>query len=191
MTIVEAGHLGGYVAGGDRATTFPELWRWIVDDLKVGSVIDVGCGDGVAVDFFANLGVRVLGIDGVPQENDRIIEHDYTEGPVDWAAYPGWDEGVGLIWSCEFVEHVAEPYVPNFLETFRHGAIVLMTHADVGQPGYHHVNCRPADYWIGALAAIGYELSATLTEMTRAVARANPDPWNHYARSGLAFKRSG
>jgi len=161
-----------------------------VDEQKVESVLDVGCGDGVAVDFFAGLGAHVLGIDGVAQENDRIIQHDFTVGPVDWAAYPGWDEGVDLVWSCEFVEHVEEEYVPNFLESFRLGRLVLMTHADVGQPGYHHVNCRPAEYWIEALATIGYELASGITDLTRAIARANSAPSNHYARSGLAFRRA-
>jgi hypothetical protein len=45
-------HLGGYVEGGDPATYYPDLWKWFVETLMVRSVIDVGCGDGVALKYF-------------------------------------------------------------------------------------------------------------------------------------------
>lgn len=190
MTMVQAGHLGGYVPGGDEATIYPDLWRWLVEGpLSVRTVVDVGCGDGVAVRAFRDLGCLVRGVDGVPQDDTDIIEHDYTKGPL------GADSGrfmhaYQLVWSCEFVEHVEERYLPNFLATFKVGMYVLMTHADPGQPGWHHVNCRPADYWVGALAAAGFSLDPDLTATTRQLAAANPSPWNHYRRSGLAFVRN-
>lgn len=177
-------HLGGYVVGGDEATTFPHLWTWLVRDLGVSSVLDVGCGDGVALSYFRALGAHALGIDGVPQDDPHIACHDFTVGP-----YAGEIDDFDLVWSCEFVEHVEERYAPNFLEAFRRGRLVLMTHADVGQGGYHHVNCRPAAYWIGAMAAIGYALDEETTGNARRVAGLNPSPWNHFARSGLAFRR--
>lgn len=96
---------------------------------------------------------------------------------------------VDLVWSCEFVEHVEEQFVRNFLATFACAKYVLMSHALPGQDGHHHVNCRSADYWIGALAAIGYKHDETLTQVTRELAAQNTVPWNHYKRSGLAFIR--
>jgi hypothetical protein len=178
---VTAGHLGGYVAGGDPATVYPELWDWLVDWQGVRSVIDVGCGDGVALRHFEGRGCRVRGIEGVPQEHPAIMRWDYTEG----AYIPG--EAYDLAWSCEFVEHVEEQYVPNFLATFRCARLVLMTHAEPDQPGHHHVNCRDAAYWQAHLETIGYELDLALTTATRNIAAVNENPWNHYRRSGLAF----
>jgi len=32
---------------------------------------------------------------------------------------------------------------------------VIMTHAVVGQTGYHHVNCQNAPYWIAKMAEYG------------------------------------
>jgi hypothetical protein len=182
----EHGHLGGYIIGGDDATFYPHLWRWLVEEQGIRSVLDVGCGEGHAIDFFAELGCHVLGIEGVPQENERILQHDYTQRPY---SIPGWT--ADLAWSCEFVEHVEERHVPNFLPSFASAKLVLMTHAAPGQAGYHHVNCQPEAYWRGAMAAIGYVLDDELTQRTRLLAGMNRNPHNHYARSGLAFRTSG
>lgn len=184
-------HLGGYIVGGDEATYYPALWRWLVEEQGVLSMVDVGCGEGYACGYFASLECEATGIDGVDQTDTwrhdaSFIRHDYTKGKLGLSAL---DFEVDLCWSCEFVEHVEARFVPNFLETFACAELVLMTHADVGQIGHHHVNCQPADYWIGAMAAIGYALNADLTNTTRELARGNPSPWNHYLRSGLAFQR--
>lgn len=188
-------HLGGYVEGGDPATYYPELWDWLVKDFGVRSVIDVGCGDGVAVRHFQSLfdgaqNGEVLGVDGCKHENTDIIVHDYITGaftPCDGTRIP---KSYDLCWSCEFVEHVKERYVPNFLATFACAKHVLMTHAAPGQAGHHHVNCRPRDYWEGALAAIGFSFDATLTQVAREKAALNTNPWNHFKRSGLALTRN-
>lgn len=178
------GHLGGYLTGGDPDTTFPEMWEWLVKTWEVKSVVDVGCGDGNAVRHFRDLGCVAVGIDGVKQADPDIIEHDYERGPFIFI-----QREFDLAWSAEFVEHVEERFVPNFMATFRHARFVLITHADPGLPGWHHVNCRSDDYWEGVFAAHGFEFDASLTAMTRALASANPRPFNHYRRSGLAFRR--
>lgn len=175
-------HLGGFVIGGDPATYYPDLWKWLVHNLGVRSVVDVGCGEGHALKTFRTLGCSVLGVDGVKQADPDIVVHDYTLGPFT----NGWT--FDLAWSCEFVEHVEEQYVPNFLATFKRAKIVLMTHAEPGQAGYHHVNCRSSDYWQGAMAAAGFRLDIQLSDQTRQVSRLNTNPWNHYARCGLAFR---
>ena len=182
-------HLGGYIPGGDPATQFPDLWRWIIREEGVRSVLDVGCGEGQAVDFFEEE-IRsqhgsglILGIDGVPQDHPGIITHDF----VDRAFIPSGR--YDMIWSCEFVEHVEERFVPNFLETFSYGDLILMTHGEPGQAGHHHVNNQNWEYWMGAMASIGYFLDRELTRKTRELASLNDNQWNHYRRSGMAFRR--
>lgn len=148
------------------------------------SVLDVGCGDGQALNHFRSLGCDVVGVEGVPQNDPDIIEWDYTTGPY------RLEREFDLCWSCEFVEHVSELYVPNFLASFKAAHLVLLTHAEPGQQGYHHVNCQPSSYWEGALAAIGYVVDEGLTEQARRLAAMNTDSYNHFIRSGLAFCRS-
>lgn len=179
------GHLGGYIRGGDDATLYPDLWRWLVDTHGVHTVIDVGCGEGHSTEAFRGLGCHVLPIDGMPQPDVALfVQHDYTTFPfVPAARYD-------LAWVCEFVEHVHEVYEQNWLATVRAAELVLMTHAEPGQPGWHHVNCRPATYWVARMRESGYDLDALLTANARHMAASNPSPWNHFARSGLAFRRA-
>lgn len=190
MSFVEQGHLGGYIPGGDEATYYPELWTWLVEGPeKVECVLDVGCGDGAALDYFIDdLGIRGMGLEGVFQNHLGIQQHDFEKGIYEWGVPvpPEFD----LVWSCEFVEHVEEDFVPNFLDSFAKGKIVLMTHAVPGQDGYHHVNLQQARYWIEKMRSIDYTLDVDLTFKTRTLAGSNQSPWNHYVRSGLAFRRN-
>lgn len=180
-----AGHLGGYLAGGDPDTTYPEMWAWLVETWEVKSVLDIGCGDGNALRHFYDLGVTtLLGVEGVRQDQPGIVQHDYSTGPLPMAL-----DDFDLAWSAEFVEHVDEEFVPNFMATFHAARFALITHGEPGQPGWHHVNNQTADYWKGAFAAYGFEFDESLTAMTRAAASANTRPFNHYRRSGLAFRR--
>lgn len=183
--IVTKGHLGGYVKGGDDATYYPHMWSGLVKDLGVKTVLDVGCGEGHAIDYFDRIGAEAYGVDGIEQNRSDIAVHDYVLGPY-FVKRP-----FDLVWCCEFVEHVQECYLRNFLITFACAPWVLMTHADPEQPGYHHVNCRTADYWIGAMAAEGYQHNLAFQCWARAMASSNTNPWNHFVRSGLAFVRNG
>jgi hypothetical protein len=187
----ERPHLGGYIVGGDPATYYPHLWGWLVREHGVRSVLDVGCGEGHAARSFALLDCDVIAIDGVNQfSHDWQFQlHDYTLGPWPEKVLGTRLEGAtDLAWSCEFVEHVPEQHVPNFLPTFQMARMVAMTHAEPGQPGHHHVNCRTADYWIGAMAAAGFRFDAETTGQARLMAGMNRNPINHFARSGLVFR---
>lgn len=189
--IVEAGHLGGYVRHGDPNTLYPALFKWFRDDLGVRSVIDVGCGDGAALDVFAGLfGVKnVLGVEGVPQDHPRIICHDYTTGPyvpdAGGSVFRVVRRQFDLCWSAEFVEHVCEGYVDNFLATFASARMVAMTHAIPGQAGYHHMNCQPDLYWIQKLDSIGYYLDLELMWKGRKLV----PPESYFAKTGMIFRR--
>ncbi len=61
----QCGHLGGNVIGGDANTYYPELWRHLVSTFAAKSVLDVGCGEGNALEFFVSLGLRSVGMDGL------------------------------------------------------------------------------------------------------------------------------
>jgi hypothetical protein len=176
------GHLGGFIEGGDPRTYCPNVWDHFIHAEGVPSMVDVGCGIGVACEHFAAAGVHVTGIDGsgtaqamfrVP---GRFVLHDFTSGEI---YKPGW-----LAWSCEFVEHVESRYLPHVMSAFRYCSMVAMTYAAPGQDGHHHVNCQPADYWIGAFAAIGFAFDEPTTLRLRTL-----DPDTHFAERGMVFRR--
>lgn len=176
-------HLGGFVRGGDPDTQYPNLWQWLVSDAGMRSVLDVGCGDGAALETFSRLGATVAGVDGMAHDDPRITTHDYTTGPR------GGEETYDMVWSCEFVEHVEEQYIPNFMADFCRGELIAMTHGLPGQPGWHHVNCQPAEYWQAVMASYGYAFDTSLTNEARVKARFHGNPDNYFVRTGMIFLR--
>ena len=192
----EEGHLGGYIRAnskpapsglniehGDPDTWSPKLWLWAHDVLGVRSVVDVGCAEGHCARFFQGLGCEVLGIDGsVQAKRDSVIpnchiEHDFVSGPYEC------NRQFDLVWCCEFVEHVEERYCGNFLSTFRYSQkYIMMTYAQPGETGWHHVNCQPESYWIKKLEQIGFQFDPGLTKESRGQAESG-----HYHHKGLVF----
>jgi len=194
---ISEGHLGGYISAlhpcaldlglknGDPATYTPNLWRWLVDTLGVESVIDVGCGEGHAAAFFAGMGCLVQGIDGSFSAlrdsviSGRHVRHDFLNGPY----VP--ERSYDLAWSCEFVEHVEERFMEHYLKTFDCAShYLLMTAAPPGQPGWHHVNCQPSEYWIKHIEPRGFYFDEALTQEARTLAGSG-----HFAAQGLVFTR--
>jgi cyclopropane fatty-acyl-phospholipid synthase-like methyltransferase len=185
-------HLGGYIARsgshphGDWWTWCPSVWDWMAATFNLTTLIDVGCGEGHAIRYMLDhCCIDATGIDGMASARqagivppERILVHDFEQS-VPETGHPD------VIWSCEFVEHVEAEYVDNFLAVFhRAQKAVLMTHAEPGQQGYHHVNCQPAEYWISRMRARGFRLDQELTDHSRKLA-----PRTHWERSGLVFVR--
>jgi SAM-dependent methyltransferase len=176
--------LGGNIIGGDPETFHPPLWAWLIERFAPRSMLDVGCGEGHCVRHFAQLGVQAFGFDGLRANVERAVApialHDLRTGPF---VMP-----VDLVHCCEVVEHIDARYVDNVLRTLANGCVVAMTHALPGQPGYHHVNCQPAQYWIEGLEALGYQyLPAETAEGKARIAAAGQ--WSYFSTSGLVFRR--
>jgi hypothetical protein len=166
--IEQSSHLGGYLVGGDNETYCTEIWDWM-PTFGIKSVIDIGCGEAHSTKYIFDLGIDVIGIEGGlnayknSRLKEKIILHDYTSGP--FITKQRYD----AVWCCEFVEHIKEEYVPNFLSTFSCAKYILMTHAVPNQGGYHHVNCQHADYWIKKLASINYTYDENITVLLRSI----------------------
>ena len=105
-----------------------------------------------------------------------IIIHDYYQG----AYIP--DRVYDLSWCCEFLEHIDEEYIPNFMATFKKSKIAAVTHALPGQEGYHHVNERDDAYWIEQFKKYGFEYSEEDSMKYRAVNEAT-----YFPVSGMIF----
>jgi 2-polyprenyl-3-methyl-5-hydroxy-6-metoxy-1,4-benzoquinol methylase len=176
--------LGGNVIGGDPDTYHPALWSYVVARFAPASMLDVGCGEGHCVKYFADLGVRAHGFDGLKGNVERAVVpiawHDLRRGPF---IMP-----VDLVHCCEVVEHIEERFLGNLLRTLANGRVIVMTHAVPGQTGYHHVNCQPAGYWIGQLEARGYRLLEAETAEGKARI-VESGTWTYFLRSGLILER--
>jgi hypothetical protein len=149
-------HLGGCIIQGDIGTFAPQVWDRLIEKYNPSTYIDVGCGAGHSLKYFIDKGLDGIGVEGYMEAinsssvKDNIVVHDYTESEF----IPS--KKIDLAWCCEFVEHVEEKYSNNFMKTFENCKYVAMTHGVPGQPGFHHVNCQPAEYWINRFKNIGF-----------------------------------
>jgi SAM-dependent methyltransferase len=170
--------------------------------LNVKSMLDIGCGPGGMVQLATEKGLHAEGIDGdfeVKRDSsvqDKIHIWDYTKGPS-----PLGNKTFDLAWSCEFVEHVDEEYVPNFMADFQRANFVIMTYAPPGTSGHHHVNCQPQSYWVDVFKQYGFQYDANMTRQIREVStmgRVKKDKetgkkkwWKDFIKqTGLCFVKS-
>ena len=177
-------HLGGSSLSGDPITHMADVWGYVCYKYGFKSVLDIGCGCGFNARWFHDRGFDVMGVEGllgyvdnsvIPKE--RIVDHDYTTGP--WK--PPHDFDLGLC--SEFVEHVEERFIPNFVATFKCCRYVLMTHALPGQGGYHHVNEQPFSFWESVMTQAGFIHLANDSEKLRATF----NPKDRYGRNTLSL----
>lgn len=177
-------HLGGNLRHGDGQTSTPVLWQALIDRFAPRSMLDVGAGEAHAAAFFARRSIHAHGIDGlrsnVANARHPIALHDFAAGPY---VYP-----CDLTYCVEVVEHVDEAYVDALLDTLANAPIVVMTHAEPGQRGHHHVNLQDKTYWIKRMIDRGYRLTIDNQFFRDLAARENPDAF--FAKTGLIFLRS-
>lgn len=161
----EEKHLGGNTMGGNYQTFYPRLWAWLVKRLEIKTVLDVGCGEGHAVEEFKRLGIDAAGLDGARRNVGLALGKELFVWRWDLTqhAYVVPDHDVDLVWSCEVVGQIEAQYVDNVVKTLAHGKYLALTHQLPGQQGYHMVNCQPPEYWREKLKAAGMEFDEMLT----------------------------
>ena len=163
---VDEKHLGGWKFN-DSNTYERELWDWTIERFNITSVMDIGCGIGCSTVYFRNHSniKDVLCVEGsidavnhslVP---DITVHHDYTRGPY-------WPNKVyDMVWSAEFLEHVAPESMANYMATFKAAKILLVTHSAWG--GWHHVNVHESEWWIYQFESYGFSYQSYITEQAR------------------------
>jgi len=139
-----------------------ELWR-------PAAVLDLGCGAGWLVEWFAEQGIPTLGIDGsegalqAASEAARpdIMLRDLREPP------PPWIGAHEFVCSIEAAEHIEPEAEAAYLRWFTGAQRIFLTAAPPGQGGHHHVNEQPPEHWIEALGRMGYRHRPDQTERWR------------------------
>ncbi len=146
------------------------------------SVLDVGCGTGISLDYFIGKGVNAHGVEGSElaiskaRHAAQITRHDLNF-PVDLGRQ------FDLVWCFEVAEHIHPKYVSAFLKTLTsHGDLILLSAARPGQGGLGHLNEQPAEYWIEQMAEFGFQFDELNSEKYRSL----PD---HFASNILIFRR--
>jgi len=155
-------HLGGHnnLTNVDRGA-----FKWLLDVFQPKSFLDIGCGPGGMVDLAIEEGLDAYGIDGdfTVQRNNpsNVLIHDFTKGPAPL------EKRYDIGWSVEFVEHVYERYIPDYIQSFQQCDVMIMSFAPIGHGGYHHVNENTEEYWIKTLESYGFEYHYKFTQDLR------------------------
>jgi SAM-dependent methyltransferase len=186
------GHLGGYIIGQPAPGTWcPGVWDWLIKQHKIESMLDVGCGLGYAMKYFHEKGCGVCGVEGSPSAIENSVmkgyvhQHDFTKGP--WLPKYSSD----LVWSAEFVEHVEEKYMGNYLATFSSAKrLLVLTYAAPGQGGHHHVNENTEEYWIERLKLIDFSIDRELTKTARSLVPSQGREGKQFRSKGIVFRRN-
>ncbi len=142
-------HLGGHY---NFTAMVESTFDFIQQKYDIKSVIDIGCGPAGMTDYIRSKGIDAIGVDGDPSlpKKDYVIVHDYTLGTLDLS------RTFDLAYSTEFLEHVEEKYIQNFLPSFQKAKYVFCSAAPKGQGGHHHVNENSKEYWIEKFDNFGF-----------------------------------
>ncbi len=149
---------------------------------RPGSILDVGCGTGISLDYFKSKGIKVLGLEG----SELAISKARNPSLIslcDLNVAVQLNEKFDLVWCFEVAEHIHPKYVSEFLETLtNHGDRILLSAAQPGQGGLGHLNEQPLEYWIALMRERGFAFDAENSEKYRSL----PD---HFASNILVFHR--
>jgi len=147
----------------------PKLAQWLINYLpKNTPVLDLGCGLGFYVHHLNEAGFVALGIDGVvldtPFESANIFKYDLTQALIH-------EKGAGCftVISLEVGEHLPPEAQENFMKTLtincqKH---LILSWAEIGQPGVGHVNCRSQQDVIADVESRGFTLNKAATADAR------------------------
>jgi SAM-dependent methyltransferase len=189
MTKKLPNHLGGQGKGNVDVA----LIEYILSTFKdINTMVDVGCGNGCAsLEYNEVFGVDYTGIDGdylrLPK-SDKFLLHDFTQGKV---IFPDPNVTFDLGYSFEFLEHVSEEYQSNYMDIFSRCKYLVLTAAPPGQPGHHHVNCKPRKYWIDVFEKYGFKFLEEITKTSKSVSNIKSSKGISKGNSEQYFKLSG
>jgi hypothetical protein len=136
-----------------------EVVPLILQMIPVGSVCDVGCGDGTWLRAFHERGVLdFLGIDG--EYVKELLQIPFANfQPMDLRDQISLQRTFDLAISLEVAEHLPESRGTTFVKDLTHLApVVLFSAAIPGQGGVEHINEQWQTYWVSIFAEYRYVL---------------------------------
>jgi len=166
------------------ASLFPKtILDAVLDRFQPRSVLDVGCGTGKSLEYFADRGLDVIGIEGSALAISKSRLRDKMRclnlnNPIDLG------RKFDLVWSFEVAEHIHPRHADAFLATLvHHGDRIVLSAATPGQGGEGHLNEQPPEYWIAKLRVVGFEHDAEATAQLRALEECHAENMLVFARA--------
>lgn len=139
----------------------------IISKFHPQSILDVGCGTGVSLEYFLQKKIDAIGVENSKLAikksavGEKIIRHNLKK---EFNLKRKFD----LVWCFEVIEHIHPQFETIFLNTLvLHGDRVIISAARPGQGGHGHFNEQLPEYWIKKFSALGFRLNIEMTECLR------------------------
>jgi SAM-dependent methyltransferase len=153
--------------------------------------IDIGCGPGKQVEVAKALGLSAIGVDGDPEmtklKHVNLFDFSKKKAAKDDLPFLPKRKYFDIGWSTEFLEHIDEKYIENFMPLFALCKVVVITHATPGQKGHHHVNEQLFPYWKDIFHSYGLNEDKELTKLLRIKSTMKQKKINHFVK----YKKDG
>ncbi len=159
-------HANGYGSTGYQKH-ISEYVRWTAE--PGDKILDMGCGQGVAVDYLLQAGCKASGVDitlvGVKSKlSDTALSKVFTEANL-WSL-PFKDGEFDYTFSADVLEHIPPGLVENVVDEIFRVTRKQTLHVVSTQPSTHrkiqlHLTARSVDWWRGVfgqrnMKGIGY-----------------------------------
>ena len=152
-------HLGGHC----NVTHIDEgALDYLLENFNIETAYDLGCGPGGMVETMIKRGISCLGIDG-----DYSITRSVPCEIIDFTKNGLMPPRASLCWSVEFLEHVEEKFMENYLPVLMSCNLLMLT-ASPSEKGHHHVNVHNCDWWISKISSYGFRFLDKETQELRA-----------------------
>jgi hypothetical protein len=168
----------------------PKLAKWIewflaYKNAENDPVYDMGCGVGYYIHHLENNGFTCYGIEGFKLNNfmcSNPLIMDLTK-PIEF-------ERKGSVISLEVGEHLDKSAEQTFLNTVTNACKenLILSWAELGQPGVGHVNTQPQEYIISEVKKRGFKHNEKRTLEAR---EQIDECCNWFRRTLLVFERIG
>lgn len=158
-------HLGGHI---NKNNIEEGSILFLQNKFEINNLIDIGCGPGDMEEVCNKLNIKFFGLEGdekCKKDNIRIIDFSKEK-------YIS-DKIFDLGYSTEFLEHVEEQYIENYINAFKNCKYLLITAAPPNWPGHHHVNCQNHKYWLKIFNKYGFILDPYITLKVRETSTMN------------------
>lgn len=132
----------------------------IYHELKPRNVIDIGCGPCNHLNTLRAMdkNIKLVAVDG--SEHARKYVGENIPFHVKDFTYPFMIDGgdFDLAICFEVIEHISSDFEDILINNLmRHTNKYLVISAAIpGQPGHHHVACKPLSYWVNYLTKLGF-----------------------------------
>ena len=121
------------------------------------SVLDIGCGSGAYLKYFAAQGTqRIQGVDGAEGRSRYLQPEEYAQ--VDLGTPFELAETFDLVICVEVIQHISAQSERTLISSIaRHARErIVFSSAEARQPGAGHINYRPISHWLDLFASAGW-----------------------------------